>query len=233
MWSSLFGKPKPAAGQTARALAEKHNELDAKRNDALAQAETYIQRARDIMGYAGQPDRGKRAIAYRLSQMSKRLHRHADSIMSVQVLLTEYMLAMEEQHITTGVASMVKQATGQLTAGLRNADALTDSLTDAAQVVEDQNDMFQELVREGDQTPYSVLTDEQQAELDNELFGQAQMQPKENKAPRKEGMSEEEKHMREIQQLLGAAPAPPPPQSNSERSKDSEPKRQTQYTTTL
>jgi hypothetical protein len=212
MWSSLFGKPKPAAGQTARALADKHNELDAKRKDALAQADVYLERARDIMGYAGQPDRGKRAIAHRLVSMSKRLNRHADSIMSVQVLLTEYMLAMEEQQITTGVASMVKQATGQLTAGLRDADTLTDSLTDAAQVVEDQNDMFQELVREGDQTPYNALTDEDQAELDEELFGVGAQAPKtKREAQAKTGPSEEEKHMQEIQQLLGAAPAPPAP----------------------
>lgn len=215
MWSSLFGKPKPAAGQTARALAEKHNELDAKRKDALAQADVYVERARDIMGYAGQPDRGKRAIAYRLVSMSKRLNRHADSIMSVQVLLTEYMLAMEEQQITTGVASMVKQATGQLTQGLRNADALTDSLTDAAQVVEDQNDMFQELVREGNDTPYSSLTPEQEANLDTELFGNPEAVPKKVAAPIKTGPSEEEKHLAEIHQLLGAAPAPPEPDSSA------------------
>lgn len=212
MWSTLFGKPKPAAGQTARALAEKHNELDAKRKDALTQADVYLERARDIMGYAGQPDRGKRAIAYRLVSMSKRLNKHADSIMSVQVLLTEYMLAMEEQQITTGVASMVKQATGQLTAGLKNADALTDSLTDAAQVVEDQNDMFQELVREGDSTPYLSLSAEEEANLDDELFGSPVKTPPKVVPPEQNGPTAEEKHLEEIQQLLGAAPAPPMPE---------------------
>ena len=212
MWSSLFGKQKPAAAQTARALAEKHNELDAKRKDALTQADVYLERARDIMGYAGQPDRGKRAIAYRLVSMSKRLNKHADSIMSVQVLLTEYMLAMEEQQITTGVASMVKQATGQLTTGLKNADALTDSLTDAAQVVEDQNDMFQELVREGDNTPYLSLSAEEEANLDDELFGSPVETPPKVVPPVQNGPTAEEKHLEEIQQLLVAAPAPPMPE---------------------
>lgn len=224
MWSTLFGRKKIAAGQTARALADKHNELDEKRTAALEQADTYKERARDIMGYAGQPDRGKRAIAHRLVSMSNRLNKHAESILSVQVLLTEYMLAMEEQQITNGVASMVKQATGQLTQGLRDADALTNSLTDAAQVVEDQNDMFQELVRESDDLPYNALTDEQQAELDDVLFGQTVVQkPK----PVKEGPSQEEVHMREIQMLLGGAPLPP------EKQPEQKPEQPPVYKTTL
>ena len=58
---------------TLRAIREKHDHLSAQHTDASERAEAYLRRAREVMGFAGQPNRGKRKMAAQLVRYSDRL----------------------------------------------------------------------------------------------------------------------------------------------------------------
>ena len=157
--SWLFSKPKPITDATTdatiRAITEKHAYINEQRTAAMEKSEAYLTRAREIMSFSGQPNRGKRRMAAQLVRYSDRLAAHAESLCNVQMLLAEHLLALEERSITKGVVSMVERATADLTAATADLN-VTETLDDAAEALEEQHDSFQQLSREIENGPCPI-----------------------------------------------------------------------------
>ena len=158
--SWLFSKSKPVATDsttdaTMRAITEKHAYINDQRTAAMEKSEAYLARAREIMSFSGQPNRGKRRMAAQLVRYSDRLAAHAESLCNVQMLLAEHLLALEEKSITSGVVSMVSKATADLTAATAEL-SVTETLDDAAEALEEQHDSFQQLSREIENGPCPI-----------------------------------------------------------------------------
>ena len=158
--SWLFSKPKPVATDsttdaTIRAITEKHAYINDQRTAAMEKSEAYLVRAREIMSFSGQPNRGKRRMAAQLVRYSDRLAAHAESLCNVQMLLAEHLLALEERSITKGVVSMVSKATADLTSATAELN-VTETLDDAAEALEEQHDSFQQLSREIENGPCPI-----------------------------------------------------------------------------
>lgn len=155
----FFGKHKVNSDTTTeatiRAITEKHAYINEQYSMAMEKSEMYMERARSIMSFSGQPNRGKRRMAAQLVRYSDRLAAHAESLCNVQMLLAEHLLALEERSITNGVVSMVERATADLSLARANLD-VTDTLTDAAEVLEEQHDQFQQLSREIENGPCPI-----------------------------------------------------------------------------
>ena len=177
--SWLFSRPKPISDATTdatiRAITEKHAHINEQRSTAMEKSEAYLARARDIMSFSGQPNRGKRRMAAQLVRYSDRLAAHAESLCNVQMLLAEHLLALEERSITNGVVSMVERATKDLTAATADLN-VTETLDDAAEALEEQHDSFQQLSREIENGPCPIdfLDDDG---LSERLFPSAQEEP--------------------------------------------------------
>ena len=96
MWS-FFGGKAPARRRetpheiTLRNVREKYDTLAMQNRDATERSEGYLRRAREVLGFPGQPNRGKRKMAAQLVKYSQRLSTYADQISSVQMLLAEQM----------------------------------------------------------------------------------------------------------------------------------------------
>jgi hypothetical protein len=97
MWSFFGGSKAPARRRetpheiTLRNVRDKYDTLAMQHQDAAERSEGYLRRAKEVMGFPGQPNRGKRKMAAQLVKYSQRLSTYADQISSVQMLLAEQM----------------------------------------------------------------------------------------------------------------------------------------------
>ena len=212
-----------ATEATIRAISEKHAHINEQRCQALEKSETYLARAQEIMGFPEQPNMGKRRMAAQLVRYSDRLAAHAESLCSVQMLLAEHLLALEERAITRGVVSMVERATADLTSTLNDPASVQQKLEDAQEALEEQHDSFTQLSREIDNGPCPIDF------IDDDRLGQrlfptaapAVSQPKahapalasaesvSSTAPPEYKLSPLQERLQAIQSSLAAAPAPP------------------------
>lgn len=147
MWS-FFGGKAPARRRetpheiTLRNVREKYDTLAMQNRDATERSEGYLRRAREVLGFPGQPNRGKRKMAAQLVKYSQRLSTYAEQISSVQMLLAEQMLALEEQEITRSVVGVIQAATAQVSRSQTNPSAVQDCLAEAQETLEDHRDAF-------------------------------------------------------------------------------------------
>ena len=158
--SWLFSKRQAALDSTTeatiRAISEKHASINEQRVQAMEKSETYLARAQEIMGFAGQPNMGKRRMAAQLVRYSDRLSAHAESLCNVQMLLAEHLLALEERAITKGVVSMVERATADLNSTLNSPIDVQEKLENAQEALEEQHDSFEQLSREIENGPCPI-----------------------------------------------------------------------------
>lgn len=183
------------------------------------------------MGFAGQPNRGKRRMAAQLVRYSDRLAAHAESLCNVQMLLAEHLLALEERAITKGVVSMVERATADLKSALDDPIGVQEKLETAQEALEEQHDSFDQLAREIENGPCPIdfLDDDR---LGDRLFPSIEpvaAAPAKRSAqpvsahslagapetPPEYKLSPLQERLQAIQTSLAAAPAPPQTEPSS------------------